>query len=278
MSFSAEWLALREPADHAARNRDLQGALSDHLAGREAVTVVDLGCGAGSNLRALAPHLPARQTWRLVDYDPALLDAARARIAAWAEAVEDDGATLRIRHEGRDITVAFHRADLAQDLDPALGDSPDLVTAAALFDLASAAFIARVAAAVAATRAVFYTVLTYNGAEAWTPPHPADAAVLAAFHAHQGGDKGFGPSAGPEATDALVQAFMSAGYRVRTADSPWRLLAADAPLVAALSTGIADAVRETGRVPEAELRAWLEAHRTGSACMVGHTDCLALPG
>lgn len=277
MSFSAEWLALREPADHAARNRDLQGALAHHLASRDAVTVVDLGCGAGSNLRALAPHLPARQSWRLVDYDPALLDAARARIAAWAETVEEDGATLRIRHSGRAIEVAFHRADLAQDLDPALGDGPDLVTAAALFDLASAAFIQRVAAAVAERRAVFYTVLTYNGAEAWTPPHPADAAVLAAFHAHQGGDKGFGPSAGPAATDALVQAFTSAGYQVRTADSPWRLSAADAPLIAALSAGIAGAVRETGRVPEAELRAWLEAHTSGSACTVGHTDCLAFP-
>ena len=36
-------------------------------------TVVDLGCGTGSNLRALAPPCPRRQSWRLVDRDPALL-------------------------------------------------------------------------------------------------------------------------------------------------------------------------------------------------------------
>ncbi|HEU4519792.1 MAG TPA: SAM-dependent methyltransferase, partial [Microvirga sp.] len=85
MSFSPEWLDRREPVDHRSRNPDLLAALARRFAGRDRLAVVDLGCGAGSNLRALAPFLPERQSWRLVDHDPALLAAARERLAAWAD-------------------------------------------------------------------------------------------------------------------------------------------------------------------------------------------------
>ena len=69
--FSADWLALREPLDHASRNAAVAAACAAHFAGAETLAVLDLGCGTGSNLRALAPILPERQDWRLVDHDPA---------------------------------------------------------------------------------------------------------------------------------------------------------------------------------------------------------------
>lgn len=276
--FSAEWLALREPADHRARNRDLLGALARRFAGRDTLSVVDLGCGAGANIRALAPALPPRQRWRLVDHDRRLLGAARERIAQWGEAREAAGANLKVSRQGRNLTIAFHEADLVSGLDGALEGAPHLVTAAALFDLVSADWIQRFVAAVAAREAVFYTVLTYNGTETWSPAHPADAAIQAAFHAHQGRDKGFGPAAGPAASEALAQAFLAAGYRVRSADSPWRLGPRDAELIRELATGTARAVRETGQVQDDEVASWLEARLSGAACVVGHTDLLAFPG
>jgi SAM-dependent methyltransferase len=275
--FSAEWLELREPADHRARNRDLLGALSRRFAGRDTLSVVDLGCGAGSNIRALAPALPRRQRWRLVDHDRALLGAARERIARWGDTRDAAGPDLKVSREGRDLTIAFQEADLAADLDGVLNGAPHLVTAAALFDLVSAEWIERFVAAVAARQAVFYTVLTYNGTESWSPPHPADGAIQAAFHSHQGGDKGFGPAAGPRATEALAQAFLKAGYRVRSAESPWQLGPDDTALVRELAQGTARAVRETGRVPEQEVASWLEARLSRATCVVGHTDLLAFP-
>jgi SAM-dependent methyltransferase len=278
--FSADWLALREAADHRSRNPVLAAALAAHLAGRDTISVVDLGCGTGSNLRALAPSLPAHQAWRLVDHDPALLAAARARIVAWAETwagICQDGDDLVATRDGQSLRVSFVRADLAGGVADAIGPAPDLVTAAALFDLVSASWIADFAAAVAARRAIFYTVLTYSGVETWTPPHPADAAILAAFHAHQGRDKGFGPSAGPAASEALARAFVKGGYRVRTADSPWCLGAEDSALIRALADGTAAAVREMGRVDASLLADWLAYRRSGAACAIGHTDLLAFP-
>jgi SAM-dependent methyltransferase len=275
--FSPDWLDLREGADHRARNPDLLAALSARLGDRRSLSVVDLGCGTGSNLRAVAPVLPAVQHWRLVDHDPALLLAARERIADWADDARVSDDALVAKKSGRQITVTFAQADLARDLDAALGTAPDLVTAAALFDLVSAGWIQRLAAATAERGASFYTALTYNGEESWFPPHPADAAVLAAFHAHQGGDKGFGLSAGPTASRCLAEAFTGYGYTVRDGESSWRLDRSDAALIGELAQGIARAVRETGRVPDPVSDAWREDRIAHGTCVVGHTDLFAIP-
>jgi hypothetical protein len=54
--FSAQWLDLREPVDHRSRNVELGRRLARHFEGWRPITVVDLGCGTGSNLRATAPR------------------------------------------------------------------------------------------------------------------------------------------------------------------------------------------------------------------------------
>jgi len=84
--FSADWLALREPYDARARNRDvLDSVATAAVAAGDAVAVVDLACGTGSTLRAIAPRLPPRQDWRLVDNDLSLLARAAARQSAAAK-------------------------------------------------------------------------------------------------------------------------------------------------------------------------------------------------
>jgi SAM-dependent methyltransferase len=278
MSFSPEWLALREPADHAARSQGLLARLGRHLAGKTSVRVVDFGCGAGSNLRGTFAALPGRQHWTLVDYDPRLLAAARERLAEWSDSCREDGEALQIGKDGKALTVSFVRADLTADLDRVLAPEADLVTAAALFDLVSRSWIDTFVAALKRRGLPLYTVLTYDGTERWDPPHPADDAMLAAFHAHQATDKGFGPAAGPEATETMARAFAAAGYRVERDESPWRLGPDFAALSRELVTGFAGAVRETGRVPAADIDAWLAARLAGVTCHVGHEDLLALPG
>lgn len=274
--FTAEWLALREPVDHRSRDIGVADQLRAHFHARERVEVVDLGCGTGSNLRGTFHLLPARQNWTLVDYDPRLLGAARDTLSSWADRGMASGDTLLLEKKGAKIAVRFRQADLNQDLDAALGATPDLVTAAAFFDLASPEYIGQLAAAAAGRRAAFFTTLTYNGQQAWTPAHPADQAMLDAFHAHQAGDKGFGPSAGPAAPPALAATFQAAGYHVSEGDSPWKLGEADRRLIADLAHGFADAAAETGQVNPATIADWRVLLRTGA--IVGHTDTLAVPG
>lgn len=278
--FSGEWLALREPADHAARDPGLVAELALALVGHAEVAVVDLGCGTGSNLRGLAPHLGPRQSWRLVDHDPALLAAARSALLDWADHGETKGESLVLIKDGKRITVAFAALDLSAGpgtaIDPAA--APDLVTAAALFDLVSEAWLDGFVRSVAEAGAVFYTALSYDGSEIWDPPHPADGAIQAAFLAHQGSDKGFGSAMGPAATAALAGIFCREGYAVSTASSPWRLEPDHRDLIGQLKDGKAAAAAETGLMAPGEISDWSTARsRPGTTVLVGHADLLAVP-
>lgn len=276
--FSPAWLALREAADARSRNPGLASALSGHFMLRETIDVVDLGCGTGANLRATAHLLCRTQRWTLLDDDAAMLEAAAAALTAWSDApaVRDEKGSLIIRRAGQHIEVDLRRADLARDLDAALPEKVDLVTASALFDLVSADFILKLARAAAAKRAAVYAVLTYDGITRWSPRRPADNAMSAAFHQHQLRDKGFGPAIGPTAPSHLADQLRLQGYRVLEGSSPWRLGTADTALIQELERGFAGAVAETGKVDAKTLDGWSGIRHTD--CEIGHTDTLALPG
>ena len=273
--FSAQWLALREPVDLRSRDAALAAEVARRFSRHPHVNVIDLGCGTGANLRVLAPLLGAEQSWQLVDYDPLLLAAASERLAAWADTARAAAEGLELTKAGRHIKVTFRNADMARDLPNILAPPVELITASALFDLFSPAAIERLAGIVAHHRAVLYTVLTYDGRIGSEPASASDQAVIAAFNAHQRRDKGFGPAAGPTAPAVLAECFSRAGYEVREGQSPWRLGAADGGLMAALVTGVLDAVRESGELAESVIEEWsARGHRTA---VVGHIDTLALP-
>jgi hypothetical protein len=255
MSFDAAWLDLRAPADRAARNPALLEMAARHLAGAPDPLALDLGCGSGSTVRALAGHAPPGTRWRLLDHDPVLLRLAAARCGAGVETVV---------------------ADIG-DLDRLLLDGVRLVTASALVDLASRAWIEGLAARLGADGIGLYAALSYDGTLAWDPPLPGDAAVRAAFNLHQRSDKGLGPALGPDAAPALAAALAWQGLAVRTAPSPWRLGPESAALQRELVAGVVRAAAEAGL---AEAAAWGQARlaASGSAtCIVGHLDLLALP-
>jgi SAM-dependent methyltransferase len=273
--FSREWLRLREPVDVAARNSDVAEAVAARFALRDAVRVVDLGCGTGANLRATSSLLPNSQSWTLIDNDAALLEAARHTLSAWADEVETQGETLHLKKGSAEITVDFKSLDLATDLDRAFDGSPALVTASAFCDLVSEAFIRKLAAKCAEKKSAFYSLLTYNGVQRWSPHRPADNQIASAFHSHQQSDKGFGPAAGPMAQSHLVDQFKLYNYLVLEGESPWVLGRNDRMLIDELVHGQATAAGETGLVDAKTLETWVKVQRSGAE--IGHTDTFAVP-
>jgi hypothetical protein len=278
--FSAEWLRLREPADHRSRSREIAAGVAQLFSDRASISIVDLGAGLGSNLRALAPALPCDQSWRLVDHDPHMLDVAREELAHWTSA-RRNGDTL-VLEQGPRVEVTTLCLDLAHAVDALFEPRPDLVTAAALFDLVSAEWIGKLADAAERHQVPVYATLTYDGDDWGDPVHPLDEAMLEALHVHQHRDKGFGPAAGPDAISIMRQAFSSRRFDVRTAPSPWVLDDADSAMLTMLGDGVIQAVRETGFLGADELREWRRAHMPdgrwrGVRWTVGHVDFLAVP-
>jgi hypothetical protein len=211
----------------------------------------------------------------LLDNDAALLEAARGILRAWAnEAVQIPGG-LRLLKDGKAIRVRFRHFDIAGDPCGSLTEKTDLVTASAFFDLASPTFIGSLVSAVVLRNAAFHTVLTYDGAQHWSPPSALDEQMCRAFNEHQRGDKGFGPAAGPHAFALLRRAFDAAGYWTEVGDSPWKLDRSDGELMDQLADSVAAAVAETGQVDASTIAEWRAVDRYGAR--IGHGDILALP-
>lgn len=260
--FSPEWLGLREPADLAARDPALlvravsAARRAAHARGAVRPVIVDLGCGTGATVRAMAPHLGDGAHWRLVDHDPRLLALAKGAAGPGARAFAMDLRTV--------------------------GDLPlggaDLVACSALLDLVSGEWLAALADRLAGLGCAFHAALSYDGVMRWTPDLPADAAVTEGFNRHQRRDKGLGPALGPGAPAAAAASLKARGFDIACAASPWRLCGSQARLQAALVDGIALAAAEAG-VAGAE--SWAQARReaagAGALCEVGHVDVLALP-
>lgn len=265
MSFSAEWLSLREPIDHAARNRDVLEMVRDLLVNSAPARLTDIGSGTGSTLRALAPVLPRAATWHLVDYDAELLAVAS--------------------REAGGLPVTMAQADLSVSLDAIFEKPADLVTTSAFLDLVSEAWIGKLVAMLADRQVPFYAALSYDGRAGCVPPLPADAIVLDAFNAHQRGDKGFGPALGPRAAETAVACFEDAGYKIVSGLSDWQA----GPDHAAFQTMLLDGWRAAASEIRPDLaddfgawfnhrKAFLRDAANGASVFVGHRDFLALPG
>lgn len=280
--FSAEWLALRAPADTAARAAELELCVRDWLAARlssplrhqaeEALRLFDLGSGTGANPQHLAPRLPGPQRWWLLDHDPVLLKQACERCALLRDA------------EGRFIATTVCRTDL-NTLAATHLPSPDLITASALLDLAGPAWLNRLADWCEHHGAAALMTLSVDGHWHISPGDDDDKLVRDAFNAHQMRDKGLGGALGPEAATAFAALLRMRGFQVHIAPSPWRLRA-DLPAPQALAARLLDGWRDAAieQCPELGPRfhAW-HARRLATLARadwqidVGHTDLLGLP-
>ncbi len=265
-SFSADWLRLREPFDHAARSEELVVALASHLP--DAPEVLELACGLGSGLRFVAPRLKSRAHWTLLDHNPLLLDAAEVHLRDWS--VHHPEAAPRSLHL------------LPHDLRDGLPDTrPHAVVTQALLDLVSEPWLVVLANWLAERRCPFLGALTVDGRVHWQAEAPLDAEVQAAFRAHQRLDRGFGASPGPEATRVLVSLLEDRGFTVRVVQADWQVPAEATEMLRFMVDGTAEAARVTHPEPE-RVDAWqrqrLSDLRHGTLSLtVGHLDLLALP-
>lgn len=262
--FSADWLALREPFDKRARNPAVLNAAIAALKGCPSLQIVDLACGTGSTLRTLAPQIPARQNWRLADNDLSLL--ARASATACPEGVTATAVPL----------------DLNRDLEAVLDGPVDLITASALLDLVSDAWLERFAVEIAARFIPVYAALSYDGRIDLDPTDVLDAAVITGVNTHQRTDKGFGPALGPTAASSAIARFESLGYAVVQGESDWIIGPQDRDMQIELLAGWAGAAREIGELSLADGVEWLTRRREfvsagRSSMRVGHVDIFARP-
>ena len=264
----AYWLALREPADAAARSRVLVDALRQLLPAGP-LEVHDLGSGTGSMARWLAPLLPGPQRWVLHDRDADLLD----RVAAYPPPTDADGGVVSLETRRSDITR----------LDPDALRHADLVTASALLDMMDAAELDGFVRGCAAAGCPVLVTLSVVGRVELAPSHPLDLVVRDAFNAHQRRTAGGRSLLGPDASAAAAKLWRLLGHDVTGHASPWRLGAEHRSLVAEWFTGwVAAATEQRPDLREAARRYARERLAQVAdgelSVTVEHEDLLVRPG
>ncbi len=291
--FSDAWLALREPADHAARSRHLVDGVVRHLAEthdvideRRPLTVLDLATGTGSNPRYLIPHLARWQAWRLLDADEGLLAALPSRMAVWATR---NGCACTQTADGITVSGAGWESRLrprTQDLRTLPREThvspPALVTASALLDLVSDEWLAALVRWCGSARSTVLFALTYDGTATLTPRDEVDDLVLDLVNRHQATDKGFGPALGPAAVARAPELFAASGYIVEREKTDWLLGPGFERLQRELIAGWAGAARELAPALAERIEAWEGRRRElcvsgGLTISVGHEDMAAWP-
>jgi len=263
--FSADWLALREPADHRARSARLARAVAERVPPDRAKRIVDLGAGAGSNVRYLAAFLGAHQKWRLFDRDAALLRSAARHAPAGIPGLAADA-----------VDLAKLDAALANEL----FDRAALVTGSALLDLVSARWIETVARGCRVAGAAALFALSYDGRTVCTPADRDDERIRTLVNRHQRTDKGFGPALGPDAAEVAAQSFTQQGFVVERERSDWTLGAADGDLQRQLIGGWASAAGEVSSGDRSFVESWRRRRldhidHASSTLVVGHEDLAA---
>jgi hypothetical protein len=264
-AFSADWLALREPADIAARSLAIVRLAADSLP-PGVVHALDLATGTGSNMRYLAPRLAADQDWLLVDADERLLTEVPERM-------REAGLPQRVRLQTRPVDLSGpHLSDIV--------DGRSLVTASALLDLASEEWVARLSGLCRRAGAVVLFALTYNGRLDFSPAEPEDARVRMLVNRHQRTDKGFGPALGPDAPARTEDHLAGLGYHVTRAPSDWVLTPDQRDLQRQLIEGWAEAATAIEPGEARAFREWQarrDAHVAAgrSRLVVGHDDLAA---
>ncbi len=289
--FSADWLSLREPADQRARSAALAERLAEQLKRHNAakLPVIDLGSGAGANLRYLAPRLGGAQDWLCLDKDPDLLHALTSRTTAWAAShgigtlPRPEG--LRLVSERRSWEIRVARCDLATDLERLPLAPQGLVSAAALLDLVSESWLRRLLALCAGQACVQLYALNYDGRVELSPSDPLDGLVVDLVNHHQRRNKGFGAALGPGAPQALACIGAELGLQLESATSDWQLGPDERALQHALIDGWARAALEQAMdgpqpsrcrlaISEWRARRLRQVAAGQSRIIVGHADFL----
>ncbi|MBA3271926.1 MAG: class I SAM-dependent methyltransferase, partial [Acidobacteria bacterium] len=227
------WLGLREQADWTARPPVLAQTIAAALPRDQPVCVLDLGTGAGSNLRYLVERLPEQQHWLVIDRSPALLSEVNTRTKSWAaergHAVGSDAKGFTLSSERLDCRVEVSAQDLGTLHDPSIFAGRHLVTASALLDLVSETWLQTLASRCRSAGAAALFTITYDGRSSCLPAEPEDELVRGLMNTHQRRDKGLGgPAAGPDATACAERCFVAEGYRVTSEATDWVLGPGDA--------------------------------------------------
>jgi len=186
MAYDGRYLEAKRTVDDRAIDHRVRDRLLEALP--DAPRIVEAGAGTGATVPRLRDWGVTAGEYRGIDRNGAVLDLARER--RMAECGGDPAGTgFRVD----DLTVRFERGDA---LDAGLDGWADLVVAQAFLDLVPIDGALDAFERALRPGGLVYAPITFDGETAFQPDHPADEAVVAAYHEAIDGEPGRDARAG----------------------------------------------------------------------------------
>jgi hypothetical protein len=170
--YDARYLEAKRTVDDRAIDRRVRDRMLDELP--DAPRIVEAGAGTGATVPRLLDWGVTAGEYRGIDRDSDVIDLARRR-----RRPECDGDPTDAGVRVDDLRVRFEQGDaLAATVD----DPADLVVAQAFLDLIPIGDALDAFAAMLHPGGVVYAPITFDGETVFQPDHPADEAVIGAYH------------------------------------------------------------------------------------------------
>lgn len=284
------YLAAKRTVDDRALHRPTLDRLSDAVADRDSLRVLEVAAGIGTGLQRLLAWdcLPDRLDYTLLDSDAGCVETAHDRLTTWAtdtgyEVEETDGA-LELTRDTESVVVGFETAD-ALGYAAQADDRFDLLVGQAFLDIVDLDDALPELFDLVADGGLAYFPVTFDGVTHFAPvaDPELEAAVLDAYHATM--DAPDRPGGSTTGRDLLAAVPDAGGEVVAAGGSDWLVHppypADEAYFLHHLVDTVAGAVE--GDVPDEDRRAWAaerhEAVATEELTYLAHNlDVLARVG
>ncbi|MFC4358625.1 class I SAM-dependent methyltransferase [Halobium salinum] len=185
----ARYLESKRTVDARARNRRVRDRLLADLPSRP--DVAEVGAGTGSFVPTLLEWGVDAGTYRGVDRDEGVLRYALATLPDELDGSYSVGSDNPTGHDDAlggfrvgDLDVSFAVGDLLDEDLPVEAGTADLLVAQAVFDLVPLGPAMDAVERALRPSGLAYLPITFDGVSLFAPEHPADDAVLDAYHAH----------------------------------------------------------------------------------------------
>jgi SAM-dependent methyltransferase len=222
----ARFLLAKRSVDDRSLNAGVLSWLRGEI-GTGARRFVEIGGGVGTMVaRLYGQGIAVHGEYLLIDEDARILAEARRYLAGWADA---HGVTARDSADGivlGDLAVTFLEAEIGAytaGLDGAwhaAGLGADVLIGCAVLDVLDVPRLLPGMLNLLKPGGLYWFPITYDGEMAFLPEHPADAAIIAAYHADMDRrERHGGPGGERFAGRHLIGQLRSAGAAVRAAGS-----------------------------------------------------------
>lgn len=216
----ARYLLAKRSVDDRSLNAGVLSWLRGEL-GSAARRFVEIGGGVGTMVaRLYGQGIAVRGEYLLIDDDARMLGEARRYLAGWAAA---HGVTVREPIDGivlGELAVSFVEAEIGAYSEHCADRRADVLIGCAVLDVIDVPLLLPRILRLLKPGGAYWFPITYDGEMAFVPDHPADAAVIAAYHADMDRRERYGRPAGERfAGRHLIGHLRSAGAPARAVGS-----------------------------------------------------------